>query len=293
MSNAAVDNDLSGWFSTYGLITAQRILDGYRITLSSDDLSHALKIADTFYHRLLRVPLRNVFNGIILQQAQDYQLYAQKLFIDYLLSGENAKPEESPGANIRDDLEQERLKLVKMSERFRESELLQEALIAKSQATLMQDAGDWNAILQNMAKAIQKDLRINAVIKSDTIIMRALVTLLCRYNFKGQLSDEKKTWAKVDAILGADLSRDSQELFLREMAKLSKFTSETELELADYSQQIKTMGQTLRRFRSDFYDFIIHVNELMALLPEYKIDNQQLHHNRESLYFDSALGDER
>ena len=86
MAEERTENELSIWLSTYGLITAERILERYGIHLQHEDLLSAIKNPKNFYHQLLRIPLKNVFNGIILQQAQDYQSYGQKIFIDYLMS---------------------------------------------------------------------------------------------------------------------------------------------------------------------------------------------------------------
>ena len=90
--------DLSTWFSTYGILTAERVLERFNIRLRYDELLTAVKNPMSVYYMLLRVPIKNVFNGIILQQAHDYQVYAQKLFVDYGLSEETMQSEESPGA---------------------------------------------------------------------------------------------------------------------------------------------------------------------------------------------------
>src|SRR5580704_2455101 len=98
MKEKQTADELSQWYSTYGVITAERILSTYQIALSQSDLLVAVKSPFSFYHQLLQVPLKNVLNGIVLQQANDYHVYAQKLFIDYLLSGESGKPPEAQGA---------------------------------------------------------------------------------------------------------------------------------------------------------------------------------------------------
>ena len=46
-----------------------------------------------------------------------------------------------------------------------------------------------------------------------------------------------------------------------------------------------------RSYRSQFFDTIIRVTELMKLLPEYKIDPVQDAINRETLYFDKTIGE--
>src|SRR5690606_37160436 len=101
-----------------GVITAERMLNRYQIRLQSTELLIAIKSPVSFYHRLLQVPLRNVLNGIIMQQAYDYHVYAQKLFIDYLLSGESGKDEEAQGALTRDAIENERKQLVILGGEF-------------------------------------------------------------------------------------------------------------------------------------------------------------------------------
>src|ERR1700733_6213863 len=129
MSEDRKEDALSAWLSTYGLITAERILERYQIRLQQKELFSVVKNPNTFYHRLLRVPLKNVLNGIIMQQVHDYQVYTQKLFVDYLLSGESEKDEESPGGMAREDLEEERNKLLKLNEGFHQLELAQNKLI--------------------------------------------------------------------------------------------------------------------------------------------------------------------
>ena len=96
--------EYKAWISTYGLLTADRILSRFNIRLSTEELTQALNQKNNPYYILLRVPLKNIFNGIILQQANDYHVYVQKLLIDYRLSNEYSKDPESAGKNIRDDL---------------------------------------------------------------------------------------------------------------------------------------------------------------------------------------------
>ena len=283
-------NDLSGWCSTYGIITAQRLLEMYKIKLQSDDLIHALKTPDSFYNLLLRVPLGNVFNGIILQQARDYQLYAQKLFIDYLLSGETGKEDTSPGGATREDLEVQRQSLLQMSESFHATELAHESLIVKSQSLLMKDVIDWNKQLEAITQSVKSHLRSMDIVKSDALIMQALITLLVRYDFKDDFANKTESWVAVEKIFDSSLTVDSKQVFMNEIKKLSTFASETGSGLEDYQYQVKQMSLQLRQYRSDFYNVIIRVNELMQLLPDYKIDVSQDLDNRESLYFDASLG---
>jgi len=224
VSESPIDMELSAWASTYSLLTAERILGRLNIHLDNDKLIAATKDTRNVYFQLLRAPIKNILNGIILEQAVDYQVYAQKLFVDYLLSGESGKEESSPGANTREDLERERLELVEMGEHFDELQLAHKSLIAESQAYLIE-----------MAK----------IIKKDTSLM---------------VNDELKD----------ELVKD---------------------ELTIYVEKSDVMGINLRDYRSQFYSSILKVTELLNLLTDYRIDKEQTTENRESLHFDSHIGD--
>ena len=214
-------DDWSAWFSTYGLLTAQRILERFHVHLAHTELMNAIHDSNSVYFQLLRVPLKNVFNGIILQQAHDYQIYAQKLFVDYLLSGEDGKEASSPGAVVREDLEITRKKLIEMDGEFREQERMHQILIAESQATLI-------TLSQNF---------------------KQLLTIV-----------------------------ENKPYFLNE-------------ELAVFIERSETMNLDLRNYRSQFYNIVLRITELLALLPDYRVDEVKTNENRESLQFDALIGE--
>jgi hypothetical protein len=115
----SIDKELSTWFSTYGLITVERILERYGITINHDDIGDILNDTSSIHYQLLRVPLNNILNNIILNQAEDYREYCQKLFIDYLLSGAgNESNAPAQGAAARESLEEDRLRLVSIGESY-------------------------------------------------------------------------------------------------------------------------------------------------------------------------------
>lgn len=294
MSEEKAENDLSMWFSTYGLITAERILEKYKIRLQQEDLLSAIKNPNTFYHRLMRVPLKNVLNGIILQQAHDYQVYAQKLFIDYLLSGETGKSEESPGGFTREELENERQNLMKMGEEFRQQELAQDKLIAESQACLIKLSEEWQKNLLNAAKKINTSLKSYGINKDEKIIIQAINSLLIMQDFSKEhaLSLKGESWGRVEKIFEQSLSDDLRQIIVEQITKLGAFMAETDSSLRDFIHQIAEMSDSLRKFRSDFYNFILRVTDLIKLLPEYHYDPVQTQENRESLYFDTKIGEE-
>lgn len=291
----ATENELSIWLSTYGLITVERLLERYKIRLPHEELIETIKNPNSFYYRLLRVPLKNVFNGIILQQANDYQIYVQKIFIDYLMSGESGKPEEAPGGLTREDLENERRSLVGMGEEFHQCEIDQSKLISASQHSLIQYAADWRKKLNEAARKIAEELASQGMEKNIELITQIVNALLIQWDS----SKEKKIdlnsniWLRAEKIIGEKMSKGIKQLFADEVTKLSEFSTEIESSLENYVKQTDEMGVKVRQWRSDFHKFILRVNELIQLLPEYHYDLHQNQVNRESLYFDSELGEDK
>jgi len=283
------EKGLSGWLSTYGLITAQRIYEYYNIHLSQEDLIYTLKTPGTFYHRLLNVPFNNVFNGIILQQAADYQRYAQKLFVDYLVSGDSGKSPDSPGAGTREDLENQRLQLMELNAGFHKLEVEHEKLIAESQSSIIKCTADWQNKIQTLSKNVRKKLSLNA---AEQTVINAMQNLLVEYNVSGSEASKNYAWSKVEKTLSLQLPADARALITSEMGSLMPLIEEMDANMASYTAQVKQIGLNLRQYRSDLYDFIIRANELFSLLPDYRPDPAQTLENRESLHFDMALGDE-
>ena len=124
--------------STYALLIAGPLLARFKIHLSHDALSAALSEESRVIPQLLHVPVLNIYNGIIFQQAYDYQVYLQKLLIDYRLSVENGKDKESPGAGTRNDLDDYFDQTNKLVNELNTEQYNHYQLIAKSQAWLIE-----------------------------------------------------------------------------------------------------------------------------------------------------------
>lgn len=127
------------WLSTYSILTAERILERFQVNLSREKLLQTLKDPESPYHHLLAVPLKNIFNGIIMKQVYDYQVYAQKLFIDYKLATtapaeDSEQPTQAPDKEINIKYKE----LMHLNDIFEEKQHLHQQLIAKSQAWLIQ-----------------------------------------------------------------------------------------------------------------------------------------------------------
>lgn len=281
---------LSHWFSTYGMITAERVFGKYQIKLASNDLVAAIISPVSFYHKLLAIPLKNVLNGIIMQQANDYHIYAQKLFIDYLLSGENSKAEEAQGGNTRESMENERQQLVTLGEEYHKKEGEHSNLIANSQASLIKITREFNTALETGITSVIATLKSEGPAKSKVrqAINHALI--YCDLTDPQLQSNQFLFIEKMNEILKTSLNEGIKEKIMENMSELLKIVLGFDANVRTYIDQAEEMSLQMNSFRKQFFDTIIRVVDLIKLLPEYKLDPIQDVINREPLYFDKSIG---
>lgn len=139
------------WISTYGILTAERILERFKVKLSRDELVKTLKDPTSRYHHMVSIPLKNILNGILISQVHDYQVYAQKLLIDYKLtqfqpaaSGDSAQQ----GTESESSLKMKQEELILLGEHFMSTKSRHRELIAESQAWLIQIAPKQSDVTQ-------------------------------------------------------------------------------------------------------------------------------------------------
>ena len=293
MNDEAPDTEVSQWYSTYGLLTSKRILERLNIYLENDELISAIKNPLSVYYQLLKVPLKNVFNGIILQQVYDYQVYAQKLFIDYLLSGEGSKDEESAGANTREDLELERTKLVEIGDGFNHQEVLHQNLIAESQASLIKISNAMQSSLQVAAKKIRQILGVQGISKEELLIQRAIRVAMIHYAHIDDetLASSSSFWGRMAGVLDTDLNNSLNQQLAVVLSAFGDPRKEIEKLLATYLEQTEEIKANLCGYRSQLFELILKTTDSIKLLPDYRVDEAKEQENRSSLYFDSHIGD--
>lgn len=137
-NNKSMDETQSTWYSTYGTVTAERIFGSMGISMSQEELRTISASENSPYYQLLQVPLKNIFNGIIINQATDYREFAQKMLVDYLLSGAaNLVGEATKPEGTRLELENMRTALMEIGEQFDLLQFEHYHLINDSQASLI------------------------------------------------------------------------------------------------------------------------------------------------------------
>lgn len=288
---AEVNEQLNDWISTYGLITMQRILAHYPIKLSVIDLVQVLKNRQGFFYQILEIPLHLVFDGIILQQAKDYELFAQKLFIDYLISGEANKDASQSGAFTREELEIQRVALVKLSEQFQEIALEHQNLIAKCQKAIIHYIYNWQIKLAITAGSMNLEMQdaANFAIEEKEM-MDVLHRLISSYDLKKERI-EKNIWADIDNLLNANMDESWQAFFMENLKPLCFIEPKLQETLQQFKEQTQVSHEKISAFRRDFSQIIVKSKELLTQLPDYYPNQSQLEKNYEDLYFDASLGE--
>lgn len=287
MSEEKGKDDLSKWFSSYGLITAERILGKYNIRLESNDLLAGVKNPDSFYYHILRVPVKNVRNGLILTQAKEYHLYLQKLYIDYFLSGEASKDSSFPGADTREDINDLGEAFKESSQIFIERERQHNKLIAESQAYFIGLLKQWQKAMDQSSQSIEKWLKGKNIKEIKQASYHVLA--YCPYSELADLDKNAEFIKKLIDALG--VSSDDETLSgLAECFKpiLSKLSQQDET-LNDFNARIDAMADELRAYRTQFYQSILQTTELLTNLSDYKIDLERVKANKEALNFDKDL----
>lgn len=292
MSGEKSEIKLSQWFSTYGVITAERVFGRYQIKLAQADLITAIKSPFSFYHKVLKIPLKHVLNGIIFQQANDYHVYAQKLFIDYLLSGENVKEEDAQGANTREAIENERQLLVTLGEEYHKKEGEHGTLIAHSQNTLIKITREFNTALEKAVTGVTATLKNATSAQEKSKVRQAInhALIFCDLT-EPQLQSNQFLFAeKINEILKLKLTEELNKKIMDNVSEMFDIVIHFDENVREYVEKTEEMNVFANSFRSQFYNTILRVVELIKLLPEYKIDPAQDEVNRESLYFDKSIG---
>ncbi len=291
MSEEKTNDVLSKWFSTYGLITAERLLATYHIRLAHEDLLVAIKNPQSIFYRILKDPVRNVLNGIILTQAQDYQVYLQKLFIDYLLSGESSKDESSPGAQTREKIEDDRKEFVSLGEDFFQVEKKHTELIADSQAYLIDFTKKWQVELEKTLKSCKKLLADKSTASLAEYKKACFAALSASaYSDLYELTPQSAFMVQFQQQLSLSIDEDKISDIIQLFRTFSEKFKGFDEQLSQYYDQALEIAETLRSYRKQFYDSILRVTEELTNLSDYNMDKEQVEVNKQALYFDREIG---
>jgi hypothetical protein len=289
----AMDEHFNQWFSSYGLITIERLLAHYDILLPPQIIPEIIRKSQGFYHHLLEIPMKNVLNGIILQQANDYHVYAQKLFIDYLLSGQAEESEEDKDALVKEAIEEERLKLIKLGETFQEKMLDHEAIIASSQSFLIRITNEWRQSVHQFLTQLHELLEQTEIKKQKSLLKEALNHALIHADWLISLQEDRpeRLLMVMNERLALPLVGGVKEQCLNYLANLIPHFIEFKNARGQYLEAIALMKEDAQSLRTQFYQAILTIKQYLLQLPNYVIDPDQDVINQEGLYFDNTIGE--
>lgn len=281
--------------STYRLITVKRLLERYKIDLDDRQIALSFKETDTFYHRLLSIPLKNIMNGIILQQARDYQLYLQKLFVDYLLALEAKKSASETGEEsisaTEQAVEEARKELIQFNDHFNELEISHQRIIGNSQVGLVNHAAAWKKKIQEVGNTLSDNF--SGAVKKESVL-KILNNLLVYVPLAGSsLTSQDLCWLEIEKQTSLSLKNEDRQVFLQAIPELIRFALESDDSLSGWREKITDMTRALREAREFFQQTIMKVNTFLVQMSEYSMDEAKNQKNREELYFDPTLGEKK
>lgn len=176
--------------SSYGLMTAEKILRKLNVHLSPFVIRLAIQKASSFYYSLLKLPAMIIFNGLIYDQTHDLQSLLQERMIEYLYSEEAKKAEDEPGLYYREEMEKIRLKLVDFNDRFaafsKQCDLTERMILTN----LRDKANEWQALGREVSAKLCQELTENGE-ELPKHFEFYLTTLICQEGIGIELTPEQ------------------------------------------------------------------------------------------------------
>lgn len=187
--------------STYSVLTAERLLEQFNVKLTSKRIKQQVFHTDTFYHKLMFLPARAINLNVHYEQCRDFQAYAQQKLIHYLFSGETSKSEEEPGNQMRDDIENKRLKLIEMGKEMAEWEHKEASFKQTFYSSLEERLKAWHETV----KAVSKEAAL--LLKNESVALKpgftdALYPVLLDYGAGIRIPDALKSELKLKDPIG-------------------------------------------------------------------------------------------
>lgn len=147
--------------SSYGLMTAEKILLKLAIRVTPKVLKLIIRQGNTFYYQLLKIPTQILFNGIIYERAHDMQTLLQQRMVHYLYSDAANQEEGAPGGGYRANMEQIRLKLVDFNNDFKafseECDITERELLTNLRTKSLAWAELCDEISEKIAKQLEEE----------------------------------------------------------------------------------------------------------------------------------------
>lgn len=274
--------------STYARMTAERLLDGLGVHLSREGLSSALQNRASFFEKLLTVPYKNILNGIILDQIHEYQVYIQKLFVEYFMSElASANHQGQEGEDTRRQVADCQLHLESLNEqlpRLHESHL---KLIAKTQLELMNFVKEINHVALQLFEELLKDNQM--LLDKKNQFTKEIYQSIARLS----MSDDNIN-DHFYQILAQQVNITMTETLRNQLVA----TFNVEGLINTLSKQIEENIHSIDKMHSQFcfmrnhlYDAIVTLQGALSMLPGKFLETSEVVADKTTLHFDRFLGE--
>jgi hypothetical protein len=280
------EDEVESYLTTYQWVTVGQLLEGYGLKLSDTSVLLMLRKKTAFYFQLLRIPVMNVLNGIIIDQTKAYRIYVQKMFVEYLVSGQ-ADVEETIGSETRAALEKARVHMLEIGSLFDESIKAHEALIIETQRTLIQWSKQFKATLTTIGKAWMSEIHQQTGL-TLSITMPMLYDLFVDAD-GFEASDA--AWKRFESHYKQPFPSTLKNTLQTQFKQLNALQDQFKAFIAAHEDPVLQLQISLNQHRSQFYDEIIQVQNLLMLLPGFDLNPVYNTQERASLNFDTHIGE--
>jgi hypothetical protein len=285
MSEEKEDEGVSEFLSTYQWVTVGQLLEGYGFKLPDTCVLDILREKSSFYYQMLRIPVMNVLNGIIIDQTKAYQIFIQKLFVDYLVSGE-ADVEETIGSETRAALEIARQQMVELSEKFEETESIREKLIVESQRELIAWIEEFKGAIKLIRIALMDELYKQTGEQTNISMSTCYSLFTDAHGFEIQ----EKAWNRFAQGAKVNLTQEIKATLQDHVDSIYALETPFNHFLEKYVGRVSGLRAELNLFRKQFYHDIAHVQNLLVQLSSFKFNEASDKKERARLAFDSGIG---
>ena len=231
----------------------------------------------------------NLFNGLLKAQTKDYQNYAQKKLIDYLLSGEANKDENSPGGTTRDSLEKRRQEMVEYGNSMEEVDGSHLNLIAATQNALKDVMLLWNEAIDFVTITAKKLIK-NAHVSLD---VRQRKQLRDHIAFTASMAQPLDLVQAFEKIVTTPVSSELKSKLANLTYDVAAANEQLDVVILAFESKARENTYSYASYRKLFRGIIAEINELISQLPApgYSEDEGQDNENREGLNFYQELGE--
>lgn len=279
--------DLDRVLSTYQWVTVGQILETYGIQLPGSYVVELIRTKTSFFYQLLKIPVINILNGIIIEQIITYQIFVQKLFVEYFVSG-SADVEESMGADTRKHLEEARNRVLQLGKLVETQGLEREKFIIESQRKLSAWVKNFSALGVKFCKDLQVEITAISHEKATVSLNSFYHLFIDADGFVIQDAARIRFWQEIKVNVTSDL----ENVLSSNTDKVKEIEVDFTLILDSYYKMAIEARDKLNELRKDFYLAIATVQNLLNQLPGFQFDEAEDAKNRSQLMFDAKIGDD-